>query len=75
MFVMTEGIAKKDNSVLQKLRRAMKKIDRPGAFCVSDDVPLVHPGLNVKGVGLIGLPLSASQARELKERCERAPYG
>lgn len=61
--------------LLQRLRRALKKIDRPGSFCASGDVRLTHPGLDVKGVGPIGLPLSAAQAKELKKRCKQAPYG
>jgi hypothetical protein len=63
------------NPVEQKLRQALKKIDRPSAFCASGEVPFVHPGLEVKGMGPIGAPLSAAQAKELKKRCERAPYG
>lgn len=60
---------------LKGLRQALTKIDRPGSFCVSGAVRLSHPGLEVKGMGPIGLPLSPAQAKELKERCQQAPYG
>jgi hypothetical protein len=61
--------------ILQQLSEALKKIDRPGLFCVSGSVPAVLPGLEVDGLGSIGLPLSASQANELKALCQQAPYG
>jgi hypothetical protein len=58
-----------------KLRRALSKIDRPGSFCTSGSAPAVLPGLEVKGLGPVGLPLAASQAKELKKHCHQAPYG
>jgi predicted 2-oxoglutarate/Fe(II)-dependent dioxygenase YbiX len=33
------------------------------------------PGLEVKGLGPISLPLTPEQAQALKSRCEQAPYG
>ena len=62
-------------AILEKLDQALSKIDRPGTFCVSGSVPAVLPGLEVKGLGTIGLPLTAKTAKELKEQCEQAPYG
>jgi hypothetical protein len=62
-------------SVLRDLSQALQKIDRPGSFCVSGSVPAVLPGLEVAGLGPIGLPLTAAQAEELKKLCEQAPYG
>jgi hypothetical protein len=57
------------------LLAVLEKIDRPGTFCVSGAVAAVLPGLEVDGMGSIGLPLSAAQARALRRRCEQAPYG
>ena len=62
-------------STLEQLSEALGEIDRPGTFCVSGTVPTVLPGLEVQGLGPIGLPLSGSQAKELQARCEQAPYG
>jgi hypothetical protein len=59
----------------EKLSEALSKIDRPGTFCVNGSVPAVLPGLEVEGLGPIGLPLTAKQAKELKKRCDQAPYG
>lgn len=58
-----------------KLNKALGKIDRPGAFSASGSVPAILPGLEVKGLGPIALPLVAKQAKELIEHCEQAPYG
>lgn len=35
----------------------------------------VLPGLNVNGIGAIGLPLVSSQMQEMIKLCEQAPYG
>ncbi len=61
--------------ILDKLGEALSKIDRPGTFCVSGTVQTVLPGLEVRGLGPIGLPLAAAQAKQLIKHCEQAPYG
>jgi hypothetical protein len=63
------------SAVCRELSRVLRKIDRPGSFCASGSVPVVLPGLEVEGLGPIGLPLTAKQAQELKKLCEQAPYG
>jgi len=63
------------NEILKELSQAMSKIDRPGTFCVSGSVQTVLPGLEVDGLGSIGLPLTGNQAKDLKTLCEQAPYG
>lgn len=60
---------------LRQLRQALERIDRPGSFCASGSVPVVLPGLEVEGLGPIGLPLTEGQANELKKHCQQAPYG
>lgn len=62
-------------SISKQLLAALARIDRPGTFCTSGSLPAVLPGLEVDGLGAIGLPLTASQAEELKPHCEQAPYG
>jgi hypothetical protein len=62
-------------AVFPRLREVLAQIDRPGSFCASGSAPVVLPGLEVEGVGPIGLPLTTAQARELKQHCEQAPYG
>ncbi|MGZ3335125.1 MAG: hypothetical protein ACXWOV_07910, partial [Isosphaeraceae bacterium] len=53
------------NKILEELSQAMSKIDRPGTFCVSGSVQTVLPGLEVDGLGPIGLPLTGNQAKDL----------
>src|SRR5579872_2059508 len=64
-----------NTTLLQNLQKVLDHIDRPGAFCVSGTAPVVLPGLEVAGLGSISLPLTPSQAKELRDRCEQAPYG
>lgn len=59
----------------QDLLQTLAKIDRPGDVCVSGDLPLTMPGLEVEGVGTLRLPLAETQARALIKRCRQAPYG
>lgn len=66
-------IAGKD--IAKELNRAVSRIVRPADYCTSGRVPFVLPGLEVEGLGPVGLPLMASQAQELKSRCAQAPYG
>ena len=63
------------SAILEPLDQALRQIDRPGTFCVSGSVPAVLPGLEVKGFGPVGLPLTAGTAKELIEQCHQAPYG
>jgi hypothetical protein len=63
------------NAIFQKLDAVLRKIDRPGSFCVSGSVPAILPGLTVKGMGQVGLPLTSQQAEDLKQHCRQAPYG
>jgi hypothetical protein len=61
--------------IREKLSQALSKVDRPGSFCVSGSAPAVLPGLEIDGLGPIGLPLTAKQAKELIKHCHQAPYG
>jgi hypothetical protein len=63
------------HAISDKLRKALRTINRPGSFSVSGNARAELPGLEVAGLGTIGLPLSEKQATELKQLCEQAPYG
>lgn len=63
------------SAILEKLERALDQIDRPGTFCASGRVPVVLPGLEVEGMGPVGLPLTPRAAKELIARCHQAPFG
>jgi hypothetical protein len=62
-------------TVPQQLDQALQSIDRPGSFCVQGSVPAVVPGLDVAGLGPVGMPLTDAQAKQLKKLCVQAPYG
>jgi 2OG-Fe(II) oxygenase superfamily len=57
-----------------ELLKALKKIDRPAAFCASGKLSPIFPGLAVAGVG-IPLPLDERRAKTLKKHAHQAPYG
>ena len=59
----------------QHLVEALDAIDRPGDVAAAGDRELTMPGLEVEGLGAIGLPLPKAQARALIRRCRQAPYG
>lgn len=60
---------------MQELITLMDKVKTSGAFSVSGTLPSILPGLHVKGVGNIGLPLTEHQAKALIELSEQAPFG
>ncbi len=62
-------------AVQQQLLEALKKVDRPGTFCTSGHLPAMLPGLEVAGVGPVGLPFEKRQAAVLKKLARQAPYG
>ncbi len=63
------------HTVSEQLHAAVKKINRPGSFCATGSDRAANPGLEVAGLGPIGLPLTVQQAKELKSHCKQAPYG
>jgi hypothetical protein len=68
-------VEKAPAAIQERLLEILRKVDRPGSICVSRDLPVTMPGLEVDGLGAIRLPLGESQARELIGRCSQAPYG
>ncbi|MHB8898585.1 MAG: 2OG-Fe(II) oxygenase family protein [Thermoguttaceae bacterium] len=67
--------AKKEPRLHDQLLEALAGVDRPGDFCTWGDRPLTLLGLEVPGLGPIGLPLTKTQARELIKVCRQAPFG
>src|SRR5438128_2010814 len=72
---MVDGRSSMAAQVDQQLLAALKKIDRPGTFCTSGQLPAILPGLEVEDVGPIALPLGKGQATALKKHARQAPYG
>jgi len=61
--------------IQSQLLETLGKIDRPGTFCTSELLPAILPGLEIAGVGSVGLPLEKRQATALKKQARQAPYG
>jgi hypothetical protein len=59
----------------QQLLESLKKIDRPGTFCASGQLPPTLPGLKVVELGPVDSPLEKRQAAALKKVARQAPYG
>ena len=60
---------------MHKLVQLMEKVENPGTFSVSGSLPATPPGLKVKGLGSIALPLLPQQAEALIQLSEQAPFG
>lgn len=61
----------------QEIIDILQAVESPGTFAVSgsNNGKLLMPGLQVDGIGLVGLPLSEHLAKEMIKRCEQAPFG
>ncbi|MEA2742942.1 MAG: hypothetical protein QOG25_1313 [Acetobacteraceae bacterium] len=63
------------SSIASELADVLGTVRRPAGFFVSGTEQMLAPGLEVDGVGPIGLPVPAVQAQQLVAVAERAPYG
>jgi hypothetical protein len=61
--------------VADRLLKALDALDASPQFCVSGSVAAILLGLEVEGVGPVGLPISPTVARQLIEQATQAPYG
>jgi predicted 2-oxoglutarate/Fe(II)-dependent dioxygenase YbiX len=63
------------SSPVVHLAELLRRVRRPGDFCMRGSAELLAPSLSVEGVGQVALPLQPEQARRLIAAAERAPYG
>ena len=61
--------------VEHQLLKELDSLDDSPKFCVSGSVNPVLPGLEVEGVGGVGLPIQATEAKKLIKHASQAPYG
>ncbi|NOQ65545.1 MAG: 2OG-Fe(II) oxygenase, partial [Methyloprofundus sp.] len=59
----------------KQLAHILQNLQSPGNFYTRGTLELFPPCLEVDQVGRISLPLLATQAEQLIEVAERAPYG
>jgi predicted 2-oxoglutarate/Fe(II)-dependent dioxygenase YbiX len=53
----------------------MEKVESSGAFSVGGTLPPIPPGLKVKGLGQVALPVLEHQAKALIELSQQSPFG
>src|ERR1035438_3102723 len=59
-----------------KLRRCLRSLKSAGSFALFEQLPnAVSPGLYVKGVGRIGIPLSDRDANAITKAARGTPLG
>ncbi len=56
-------------------RECFRELDREDRFCAQGFLPPVLPGIEVEGVGPVGLPLVSIQAAQIAAVARRAPFG
>jgi hypothetical protein len=61
--------------VAAQLLQALRSLGESSQFCVSGSVDPILPGLEITGVGPVGVPISPATARQLIEQATQAPYG
>lgn len=57
------------------LLKTFDGLGKSSKFCEAGSLPIVLPGLAVRGLGDVGVPVSEADARRLIESSEQAPYG
>jgi hypothetical protein len=63
------------SSITAEFADALDTVRRPTEFFVTGTEQMLATGLEVEGVGPIGLPLPSVQAEQLVAAAERAPFG
>lgn len=58
-----------------KLLEVLDSVGESSQFCAAGDLDPVLPGLEVEGLGRIGVPVSEHDARRLIETAAQAPFG
>ena len=61
--------------VVNQLWQVLESLGESSQFCATGSLAPVLPGLDVEGIGNVGVPISAADARRLIERASQAPYG
>ncbi|MGE3806546.1 MAG: 2OG-Fe(II) oxygenase [Gemmataceae bacterium] len=61
--------------VRQRLKELLDGMGESSRFATAGSLPMVLPGLEVKGIGPVGCPVSATDAKRLITKATQAPYG
>src|SRR5262249_50071567 len=72
---MTRKTVMNASTTARQLSEAVRHATRSARFCVAVTLPGVDPGIEVKGLGALKLPLKRARAKELVAHGRVAPYG
>src|SRR2546426_806022 len=61
--------------LVSQLLKVLESLGESSQFCTAGSLAPVLPGLEVEGIGNVGVPVSEADARRLIERASQAPYG
>lgn len=61
--------------LISQLWKVLESVGESSQFCTAGSLTPVLPGLEVDGVGNVGVPICAADARRLIEQASQAPYG
>jgi len=59
----------------QTFNEAVDNIQGNGTFCIYNEMGFTHPGLEINGIGEIGLPLEVETAKKIISVSKKAPFG
>ncbi len=63
------------STTARQLAKAIGQATRSSRFCVAGCLPVVDPGMEVDGLGVIKFPLKPATTKKLIAQCQIAPYG
>lgn len=63
------------SSLAAQLWNVLNSLGQSSQFCTSGSLEPVLPGLEVEGIGNVGVPVSATDAKRLIKQAAQAPYG
>ncbi|CZT25737.1 uncharacterized protein RCC_11406 [Ramularia collo-cygni] len=63
------------DTLSHSVRSLLDSLDSEGSFCAQGSREDINPGLQVEGVGGIGMPISAYDAQRLIRYSRQAPFG
>src|SRR4051794_10146363 len=72
---MTQEVSMSASITARRLSEAVGQATRSAKFCFSGCLPVVDPGIEVDGLGVIRFPLRPATAKKLIAQCRIAPYG
>ena len=63
------------NNYQKTFVETVNNIQGNGTFCIHNEMNFTHPGLEINGIGEIGLPLEVETAKKIITVSQKAPFG